>query len=88
MEFKIFLLTFEIVRFLGDAIDYLIKNIFTEAAGSRKAFPKVAMIITDGKSQDPVEEHARRLRNIGVEIFVLGMVFCSVQVQCEPLPVL
>ncbi|XP_029900357.1 collagen alpha-1(XII) chain isoform X2 [Myripristis murdjan] len=57
----------------GDAIDYLLKNIFTEAAGSRKAFPKVAMIITDGKSQDPVEEHAKRLRNIGVEIFVLGI---------------
>ncbi|XP_035530598.1 collagen alpha-1(XII) chain isoform X3 [Morone saxatilis] len=57
----------------GDAIDYLLQNIFTEAAGSRKAFPKVAMIITDGKSQDPVEEHAKRLRNIGVEIFVLGI---------------
>uniref|UniRef100_A0AAQ6AME4 Collagen alpha-1(XII) chain n=1 Tax=Amphiprion ocellaris TaxID=80972 RepID=A0AAQ6AME4_AMPOC len=57
----------------GDAIDYLLKNIFTEAAGSRKSFPKVAMIITDGKSQDPVEEYAKRLRNIGVEIFVLGI---------------
>lgn len=57
----------------GDAIDYLLQNIFTEAGGSRKTFPKVAMIITDGKSQDPVEEYARRLRNIGVEIFVLGM---------------
>ncbi|KAM4542215.1 collagen alpha-1(XII) chain isoform 1-T1 [Odontesthes bonariensis] len=57
----------------GDAIDYLLKNIFTEAAGSRKGFPKVAMIITDGKSQDPVEEYAKRLRNIGVEIFVLGI---------------
>uniref|UniRef100_A0A3Q2T1R2 Collagen alpha-1(XII) chain n=1 Tax=Fundulus heteroclitus TaxID=8078 RepID=A0A3Q2T1R2_FUNHE len=57
----------------GDAIDYLIKNIFTEASGSRKGFPKVAMIITDGKSQDPVEEHAEKLRNIGVEIFVLGI---------------
>nr|XP_043903464.1 collagen alpha-1(XII) chain-like isoform X1 [Solea senegalensis] len=57
----------------GDAIDYLLNNIFTEAGGSRKAFPKVAMIITDGKSQDPVEEHAKRLRNIGVEIFVLGI---------------
>nr|XP_020464293.1 collagen alpha-1(XII) chain-like [Monopterus albus] len=57
----------------GDAIDYLLRNIFTEAAGSRKAFPKIAMIITDGKSQDPVEEHAKRLRNIGVEIFVLGI---------------
>ncbi|XP_075883605.1 collagen alpha-1(XII) chain isoform X2 [Nelusetta ayraudi] len=57
----------------GDAIDHLLQNIFTEAGGSRKGFPKVAMIITDGKSQDPVEEHARRLRNIGVEIFVLGI---------------
>lgn len=36
------------------------------------------MIITDGKSQDPVEEYAKRLRNIGVEIFVLGMVYYSV----------
>ncbi|XP_056248925.1 collagen alpha-1(XII) chain isoform X1 [Seriola aureovittata] len=57
----------------GDAIDYLLRNIFTEEAGSRKGFPKVAMIITDGKSQDPVEEYAKRLRNIGVEIFVLGI---------------
>lgn len=62
----------------GDAIDYLLQNIFTEAAGSRKGFPKVAMIITDGKSQDPVEEYAKRLRNIGVEIFVLGMVYYCV----------
>ncbi|XP_048083246.1 collagen alpha-1(XII) chain isoform X1 [Alosa alosa] len=57
----------------GDALDYLVKNSFTEAAGSRKDFPKVAMVITDGKSQDPVEEYAKRLRNIGVEIFVLGI---------------
>ncbi|XP_056623247.1 collagen alpha-1(XII) chain isoform X1 [Triplophysa dalaica] len=57
----------------GEAMDYLVKNTFTEAAGSRKGFPKVAMIITDGKSQDPVEEYAKRLRNIGVEIFVLGI---------------
>lgn len=61
--------------FQGNAIEYLLNNIFTEAAGARKAFPKVAMIITDGKSQDPVEEYARRLRNIGVEIFVLGTFF-------------
>lgn len=65
----------------GDAIDYLINNIFTESAGARKTFPKVAMIITDGKSQDPVEEHARRLRNIGVEIFVLGMLYCCDHVK-------
>uniref|UniRef100_A0A671NCH2 Collagen, type XII, alpha 1a n=1 Tax=Sinocyclocheilus anshuiensis TaxID=1608454 RepID=A0A671NCH2_9TELE len=57
----------------GDAMDYLVKNTFTVAAGARKGFPKVAMIITDGKSQDPVGEYAERLRNTGVEIFVLGI---------------
>ncbi|XP_012693541.2 collagen alpha-1(XII) chain isoform X2 [Clupea harengus] len=57
----------------GDALDFLVKNSFTEAAGSRKGFPKVAMVITDGKSQDPVDEFAKRLRNTGVEIFVLGI---------------
>ncbi|XP_052436867.1 collagen alpha-1(XII) chain isoform X6 [Carassius gibelio] len=57
----------------GDAMDYLVKNTFTAVAGARKGFPKVAMIITDGKSQDPVGEYAERLRNIGVEIFVLGI---------------
>lgn len=54
-------------------MDHLLKNAFTEAAGARKGFPKVAMIITDGKSQDPVEDFAKKLRNMGVEIFVLGM---------------
>ncbi|KAK6490157.1 collagen alpha-1(XII) chain-like isoform X1 [Huso huso] len=57
----------------GDAMDYLIKNTFTEASGARKGYPKVAMIITDGKSQDPVEDYAKKLRNIGVEIFILGV---------------
>ncbi|KAF3850310.1 hypothetical protein F7725_020029 [Dissostichus mawsoni] len=43
------------------------------ASGARKAFPKVLVIITDGKSEDPVENYARRLRSRGVEIFVLGI---------------
>lgn len=58
---------------LGEAIDYLVKNTFTETAGARKGFPKVAIVITDGKSQDEVEIPARELRNIGVEVFSLGM---------------
>lgn len=46
---------------------------FTETAGARKGFPRVAVVITDGKSQDPVEGYAKRLKNAGVEIFTLGM---------------
>nr|XP_012997177.1 collagen alpha-1(XII) chain isoform X1 [Cavia porcellus] len=57
----------------GDAIDYLVKNTFTESAGARVGFPKVAIIITDGKSQDEVEIPARELRDIGVEVFSLGI---------------
>lgn len=57
----------------GDAIDYLVKNTFLESAGARVGFPKVAIIITDGKSQDEVEIPARELRNIGVEVFSLGI---------------
>ncbi|XP_067097113.1 collagen alpha-1(XII) chain [Osmerus mordax] len=57
----------------GESMDYLLKNTFTEASGARKSFPKVAMIITDGRSQGPVENFAKKLRNMGVEIFVLGI---------------
>lgn len=57
---------------LGEAIDYLVQNTFTESAGARKGFPKVAIVITDGKAQDDVEIPARELRNIGVEVFSLG----------------
>ncbi|KAM9339586.1 collagen alpha-1(XII) chain [Symphorus nematophorus] len=57
----------------GDALDFLLKNTFTEASGARKGFPKVLVIITDGKSEDPVESYARELRSRGVEIFVLGI---------------
>ncbi|KAM7368319.1 hypothetical protein PAMP_014547 [Pampus punctatissimus] len=57
----------------GDALNYLLKNTFTEAAGARTSFPKVLVIITDGKSEDPVESYAKQLRNMGVEIFVLGI---------------
>ncbi len=56
-------------------MDYLVKNTFTAAAGARKGFPKVAMIITDGKSQDPVgEEHWSRSLCPGyVSIHLLNM---------------
>uniref|UniRef100_A0A671LLM1 Collagen alpha-1(XII) chain n=1 Tax=Sinocyclocheilus anshuiensis TaxID=1608454 RepID=A0A671LLM1_9TELE len=57
----------------GEALDHLLKNMFTETAGARKGFPRVAVVITDGKSQDPVEGYAKRLKNAGVEIFTLGI---------------
>nr|XP_057921467.1 collagen alpha-1(XII) chain isoform X1 [Doryrhamphus excisus] len=57
----------------GDALDYLLANTFTEAAGARTAFPKVLLILTDGQWEDSAQRSARRLRNAGVEIFVVGI---------------
>lgn len=59
-------------KILGEAIDYLRKNAFVQTAGARKGFPKIAVIITDGKSQDEVEIPAKELQNLGVEVFTLG----------------
>lgn len=56
----------------GDALKFILKNAFSEAAGARKDIPKVLVIITDGKSEDPVESYAKQLRSRGVEIFVVG----------------
>uniref|UniRef100_A0AAX7SU24 Collagen, type XII, alpha 1b n=1 Tax=Astatotilapia calliptera TaxID=8154 RepID=A0AAX7SU24_ASTCA len=57
----------------GDALDYVLRNVFSEASGARNGLPKVLVIITDGKSEDPVASYAKQLRSTGVEIFVLGI---------------
>ncbi|XP_069371492.1 collagen alpha-1(XII) chain isoform X2 [Paralichthys olivaceus] len=57
----------------GDALNFILTNTFSEAAGARLNFPKVLVIITDGKSEDAVESYAKQLRSSGVEIFVLGI---------------
>ncbi|CAL8312238.1 unnamed protein product [Lota lota] len=57
----------------GVAMDYVLKNSFSEEAGARAGFPKVAVVISTGRSQDSVEIQARKLRSAGVEVFVLGI---------------
>ncbi|KAM6910519.1 collagen alpha-6(VI) chain-like [Xenentodon cancila] len=55
----------------GNALNFLQKHYFTEAAGSRasKQVPQIAVVITDGKSADAVEAPALGLRQHGVTIF-------------------
>ncbi|KAG7508225.1 collagen alpha-1(XII) chain-like isoform X2 [Solea senegalensis] len=57
----------------GNALDHILRNTFTEAAGARTGFPKVLVIVTDSRSEDPVESYAKQLRGRGVEVFVLGI---------------
>ncbi|XP_028823049.1 collagen alpha-1(VII) chain isoform X2 [Denticeps clupeoides] len=55
----------------GVGISYISDNLFNPA--TRREVPKIAIVITDGKSQDDAEEPAQRLRKRGVKIFALGI---------------
>uniref|UniRef100_A0A3B4GFW8 VWFA domain-containing protein n=1 Tax=Pundamilia nyererei TaxID=303518 RepID=A0A3B4GFW8_9CICH len=57
----------------GAALHFALKSIFTEEKGSRKDVPKVAVVITDGESQDNVKEPAIALRRAGVTVFAVGI---------------
>lgn len=59
----------------GAALDFTRENIFTEDAGSRKdkGVQQVAVVITDGESQDNVTEAAAALRRAGVTVYAVGV---------------
>ena len=60
----------------GEAISYTTKNIFTERAGARhvaKAIQKVAILVTDGRSQDYVLEPSKEAAKAGIRMFAVGI---------------
>uniref|UniRef100_A0A3Q0T1W5 VWFA domain-containing protein n=1 Tax=Amphilophus citrinellus TaxID=61819 RepID=A0A3Q0T1W5_AMPCI len=59
----------------GAALNFTRENIFTKEAGSRKdsGIQQVAVVITDGESQDRVIEAAAELRRAGVTIYSVGV---------------
>uniref|UniRef100_S4RPX8 VWFA domain-containing protein n=1 Tax=Petromyzon marinus TaxID=7757 RepID=S4RPX8_PETMA len=59
----------------GRALEFISDNHFTAAAGSRKAqnVPQIAVVITDGKSQDDVEDAAEKLRKLGIAVYAIGI---------------
>ncbi|CDQ82903.1 unnamed protein product [Oncorhynchus mykiss] len=60
----------------GDAISYTTTNIFTERAGARPAargIQKVAILLTDGRSQDYVLEPSKAAAKAGVRMFAVGI---------------
>uniref|UniRef100_UPI00398F1C8D collagen alpha-6(VI) chain-like n=1 Tax=Pristiophorus japonicus TaxID=55135 RepID=UPI00398F1C8D len=59
----------------GAAIDYMMQNYFTESNGSRRnvGIPQIAVVITDGQSQDDVKIPARALRSSGVTVYAIGI---------------
>ncbi|XP_040900527.1 matrilin-2-like [Toxotes jaculatrix] len=60
----------------GLAIQYTMDTAFTEEEGARPAslqIPRIAMIVTDGRPQDTVEEVAAQARQAGIQIFAIGV---------------
>uniref|UniRef100_A0A3Q3MP21 Collagen type VI alpha 6 chain n=1 Tax=Mastacembelus armatus TaxID=205130 RepID=A0A3Q3MP21_9TELE len=57
----------------GHALNFTREQIFTENKGSRKDSLKVAVVVTDGQSQDDVGRAAIALRQMGVTIYAVGI---------------
>lgn len=59
----------------GAALDFARQTVFTKQNGSRKdsRVQQVAVVITDGKSQDNVSTAAANLRRAGVTVYAVGV---------------
>ncbi|XP_067904733.1 matrilin-4 [Heterodontus francisci] len=60
----------------GLAIQYAMNIAFSEQEGARplaQKIPRVAIIVTDGRPQDRVNEVAARAREAGIEIYAVGV---------------
>ncbi|XP_055361582.1 matrilin-3-like isoform X2 [Betta splendens] len=59
----------------GTAIKSAMENVFTSQAGSRPSpmIAKVAIIVTDGRPQDKVEDVSAAARASGIEIYAVGV---------------
>ncbi|KAK2902792.1 hypothetical protein Q8A67_007505 [Cirrhinus molitorella] len=65
----------------GEALKYAKNYLFTKTRGSRKALgvKQIAVVITDGESQDDVTAPAVELRRSGVTVYALGVKNASVE---------
>uniref|UniRef100_A0A8C3UDX2 Matrilin 2 n=1 Tax=Catharus ustulatus TaxID=91951 RepID=A0A8C3UDX2_CATUS len=60
----------------GLALQYAVNIAFSETEGARplrENVPRIIMIVTDGRPQDPVAEIAAKARNSGILIFAIGV---------------
>uniref|UniRef100_A0A3Q3WT58 Uncharacterized protein n=1 Tax=Mola mola TaxID=94237 RepID=A0A3Q3WT58_MOLML len=57
----------------GLALTFILESSFKPESGSRPSIPKIAILLTDGKSQDDVIPPAQSLRDAGIEVFAIGV---------------
>lgn len=58
--------------FAGMALNHILQNNFKESVGLRPSARKIAVLITDGKSQDEVVISSQSLRDQGIELYAIG----------------
>ncbi|GAB5576857.1 collagen alpha-4(VI) chain-like isoform X1 [Prionailurus iriomotensis] len=65
----------------GSALEFIRIDYFTEAAGSRAKdrVPQIVIPVTDGESNDEVQEAADKLKEYGVLVYVVGVNVQDVQ---------
>ncbi|XP_012587529.1 PREDICTED: collagen alpha-4(VI) chain-like [Condylura cristata] len=65
----------------GNALEFIRTHYLTEAAGSRAKdrIPQIVILVTDGESNDEVQEAADRLKEDGVFVYVVGVNVQDVQ---------
>uniref|UniRef100_A0A3B3U5J3 VWFA domain-containing protein n=1 Tax=Poecilia latipinna TaxID=48699 RepID=A0A3B3U5J3_9TELE len=70
----------------GKAMDFIREEYFTAEAGSRarQHVPQIAVLLTDGNSNDDVSKPAKRLRDLNVFVFVIGVWMRKHKCSCPP----
>ncbi|KAJ7304222.1 hypothetical protein JRQ81_011758 [Phrynocephalus forsythii] len=57
----------------GQALKYLVDSSFTPSSGARPGVPKVAIVFTDGRSQDYINDAAKKAKELGYKMFAVGV---------------
>ncbi|XP_026858408.2 collagen alpha-6(VI) chain isoform X1 [Electrophorus electricus] len=66
---------------IGLGLEFLLREHFVEAAGSRgkEGVPQIGVVITDGQSQDDVEPLAQEMKQQGIVLYVIGIKHADMQ---------
>uniref|UniRef100_H3CQ71 Collagen type VII alpha 1-like n=1 Tax=Tetraodon nigroviridis TaxID=99883 RepID=H3CQ71_TETNG len=59
-------------RRIGDALTFLVQHVFSPVI-RRDHGPKIAVLITNGRSDDPVDAAARLVADSGISLFAVGV---------------
>ncbi|XP_058636037.1 matrilin-4 isoform X7 [Onychostoma macrolepis] len=60
----------------GLALKHMVENSFSEADGARPAeknIPRVGLVFTDGRSQDDIQEWAKKAKDAGITMYAVGV---------------